>query len=89
MLVTLALALLGGIVLNVMPCVLPVLALKAMSVIEHAKHDARKRRMHGIAYTIGTMSLFVALATVVVVIKASGHRLGWGCSFSTRRSSRP
>jgi thiol:disulfide interchange protein len=81
MFATLALALLGGLVLNVMPCVLPVLALKAMSVVEHARHDARKRRMHGIAYTIGTMSLFIALATVVVIVKASGHRLGWGMQF--------
>lgn len=81
MFATLALALLGGLVLNVMPCVLPVLALKAMSVVEHAKHDARKRRMHGIAYTVGTMSLFIALAVLVVVVKASGHRLGWGMQF--------
>ncbi len=81
MLATLALALVGGLILNVMPCVLPVLALKAMSVVEHAKHDARKRRMHGIAYTIGTMSLFISLAVLIVVIKASGHRLGWGMQF--------
>jgi thiol:disulfide interchange protein len=81
MFATLALALAGGLVLNVMPCVLPVLALKAMSVVEHARHDARKRRMHGIAYTVGTMSLFIALAVLVVVVKASGHRLGWGMQF--------
>ena len=81
MFATLALALAGGLVLNVMPCVLPVLALKAMSVVEHARHDARKRRMHGIAYTVGTMSLFIALAILVVVVKASGHRLGWGMQF--------
>jgi suppressor for copper-sensitivity B len=81
MLATLALALLGGLILNVMPCVLPVLALKAMSVVDHARHDASKRRMHGFAYTLGTMSLFIALAVLVVVIKASGHRLGWGMQF--------
>ncbi len=81
MFATLALALAGGLILNVMPCVLPVLALKAMSVVEHARHDARKRRMHGIAYTIGTMSLFIALAVMVIVVKASGHRMGWGMQF--------
>jgi len=81
MFATLALALAGGLILNVMPCVLPVLALKAMSVVEHAKHDAHKRRMHGLAYTMGTMSLFIALAVIVVVVKASGHRLGWGMQF--------
>lgn len=81
MLATLAFALLGGLVLNVMPCVLPVLALKAMSVVEHAKHDAAKRRMHGFAYTIGTVSLFVALAIIVVVIKSAGTHLQWGMQF--------
>ena len=88
MLATLALALLGGLVLNVMPCVLPVLALKAMSVVEHAKHDAAKRRMHGFAYTIGTVSLFVALAIIVVVIKSAGTHLHGGCSSNILRSSR-
>ncbi|HEY2368406.1 MAG TPA: thioredoxin family protein [Polyangiaceae bacterium] len=81
MLATLALALLGGLVLNVMPCVLPVLALKAMSVVEHAKHDAAKRRMHGFAYTVGTVSLFVGLAVIVVVIKSAGTHLQWGMQF--------
>lgn len=81
MFATLALALLGGLILNVMPCVLPVLALKAMSVVDHARHDAARRRMHGIAYTIGTMSMFIALAVVIVAVKASGHRLGWGMQF--------
>lgn len=77
----LALALAGGLVLNVMPCVLPVLALKAFHAIEHSKHDARMRRRHGLAYTAGTVSLFVVLALVLVVIKASGKRLGWGMQF--------
>lgn len=77
----LALALVGGLVLNVMPCVLPVLALKAFHAVEHSKHDARKRRMHGWAYTAGTVSLFLAFAIVLVVIKASGKRLGWGMQF--------
>jgi len=81
MLATLALALLGGLVLNVMPCVLPVLALKAMSVVDHARHDAANRRMHGFAYTVGTVSLFVALAIAVVVIKSAGAHLQWGMQF--------
>jgi thiol:disulfide interchange protein DsbD len=81
MLGILALALAGGLVLNVMPCVLPVLALKAFSVVDHARHDARKRRRHGFAYALGTMTLFVALAAVVLVVKASGKKLGWGLQF--------
>jgi thiol:disulfide interchange protein len=77
----LALALAGGLVLNVMPCVLPVLALKAFHAVEHSKHDPRMRRMHGWAYTAGTVSFFVAFALVLVAIKASGRRLGWGMQF--------
>lgn len=77
----LALALAGGLVLNVMPCVLPVLALKAFHAVEHSKHDARMRRLHGLAYTAGTVSLFVVLALVLVAIKASGKRMGWGMQF--------
>lgn len=81
MLGILALALVGGLILNVMPCVLPVLALKAFHAVEHSKHDLRTRRMHGWAYTFGTVSLFLALATVVLIIKASGKRMGWGMQF--------
>lgn len=81
MLGILALALAGGLILNVMPCVLPVLALKAFHAVEHSKHSAQHRRMHGLAYTAGTMSLFVVLALVVVAIKASGKRMGWGMQF--------
>lgn len=81
MLAILAVALAGGLILNIMPCVLPVLALKAFSVVDHARDDASKRRMHGIAYTMGTMSLFIALAVVVLVIKASGRKFGWGMQF--------
>jgi thiol:disulfide interchange protein len=82
MLAMMALALVGGLILNVMPCVLPVLALKAFHVVDHARHDARKRRMHGLAYTLGTMSLFMALATLSVVAKqVLGKTLHWGMQF--------
>jgi thiol:disulfide interchange protein DsbD len=74
-------ALAGGLILNIMPCVLPILALKAFSVVEHAKHDAHKRRMHGLFYTLGTMSLFLGLATIVVVARGAGKHLGWGMQF--------
>lgn len=81
MLTILLAALVGGVILNVMPCVLPVLALKAFSVVEHAKHDARKRRLHGLFYAAGTMSMFLALGALVVVAKSMGKHLGWGMQF--------
>ncbi len=81
MLQILGAALAGGLVLNVMPCVLPVLTLKAFTVVEHSKHHPAVRRMHGLAYTAGTVSLFLAIAGVVVALKSSGRHLGWGMQF--------
>jgi thiol:disulfide interchange protein DsbD len=81
MLQILGASLLGGLILNVMPCVLPVLTLKAFTVVEHSKHHPTVRRMHGVAYTAGTVSLFLAIAGVVAVLKSSGRHLGWGMQF--------
>ncbi len=76
-----ALALLGGLVLNVMPCVLPVLTLKAFTVFEHSTRDARSQRTAGIGYAVGTMTALAALGGVIVAIKASGRAFGWGMQF--------
>lgn len=81
MLTILLAALAGGVILNVMPCVLPVLALKAFTVVEHAKHDDRKRRLHGVFYTAGTVSMFLVLGALVVMGKSAGRHLGWGMQF--------
>ncbi|MCB2108501.1 MAG: thioredoxin family protein [Rhodobacteraceae bacterium] len=70
----LAFAFLGGLILNLMPCVLPVLAMKAMSLAkgsEHAKRD-------GLAYTAGVMVTFGVLAGVLGVLRQSGTQWGWG-----------
>lgn len=84
MIAMLLLALLGGLILNVMPCVLPVLALKAFHVLEQSSHHPRERRLHGIAYSLGTMSLMVALATVAVVLKhVLGRTVHWGSQFQS------
>jgi thiol:disulfide interchange protein DsbD len=77
----LAFALLGGIILNIMPCVLPVLSLKAMSLVKQAGEDKRAIWFHGLAYTAGVMGSFLALALVVVGLKASGELVGWGFQF--------
>lgn len=79
-----ALALLGGVILNVMPCVLPVLALKAFHLFDKAGQSSRTLRMHGIAYMLGTMSLMVGLATVALVAKlALGRNVHWGSQFQS------
>jgi thiol:disulfide interchange protein DsbD len=77
----LLLALLGGLVLNLMPCVLPVLALKVFAVAELA-HEGRGRvAQHGLAYLGGVLASMLALAAVVVALRAAGTSVGWGFQF--------
>ncbi|MEM7654344.1 MAG: protein-disulfide reductase DsbD domain-containing protein, partial [Pseudomonadota bacterium] len=71
-------ALLGGIILNVMPCVFPVLSLKAMSLVKTASEDARAARISGLSYTAGILTCFMVLAGVLLALKASGAAIGWG-----------
>jgi thiol:disulfide interchange protein/DsbC/DsbD-like thiol-disulfide interchange protein len=74
-------ALMGGFILNLMPCVFPVLSMKAISFAKNAGESAHKQRMDGIAYTVGVVAAFVALATVLIVLRAGGERIGWAFQF--------
>ncbi|UPG90780.1 protein-disulfide reductase DsbD [Luteibacter aegosomaticola] len=74
------LALLGGLILNLMPCVLPVLSLKAITVLESGESPAAARK-HALWYTAGVMLSFALLGLVVVGIRAAGHGLQWGAQF--------
>ncbi|MGC8561354.1 MAG: protein-disulfide reductase DsbD family protein, partial [Phycisphaerae bacterium] len=68
-------ALLGGLILNVMPCVLPVIPIKVMAMVEQA-HGSRRRALgHAIAFTIGVVALFMIIALVLGLQKAAGGRL--------------
>ncbi|HEU4410984.1 MAG TPA: thioredoxin family protein [Polyangiaceae bacterium] len=77
----LGLALAGGLVLNVMPCVLPVLTLKAFHVFENAHVDRARQRTQGLGYLTGTTSAFLAFGAAVVALKQTGRSLGWGLQF--------
>ncbi|WP_240617997.1 thioredoxin family protein [Methylomonas sp. Kb3] len=79
----LLLALAGGLILNLMPCVFPVLSLKALALIEQAAHDPGKTRRHGWAYLAGILISFTALAAVLVALKAGGAGIGWGFQFQS------
>jgi thiol:disulfide interchange protein/DsbC/DsbD-like thiol-disulfide interchange protein len=70
------LALLGGLVLNLMPCVLPVLSVKALALVAHSGRDAAWR--HGVAYTAGVLLSFGVLAGALLALRASGDQIGWG-----------
>ncbi len=74
----LALALAGGVVLNLMPCVLPVLSMKALSLVSHAEADRATLRWHGLAYTAGVLASFAALAGALISLRAAGAQIGWG-----------
>jgi thiol:disulfide interchange protein/DsbC/DsbD-like thiol-disulfide interchange protein len=76
-----ALALLGGLVLNAMPCVLPVLAIKVFGLAELAQHGRAEILRHGFAYTVGVLASMAALAAVVVGLRAAGTSVGWGFQF--------
>ncbi|MGN6328045.1 MAG: protein-disulfide reductase DsbD family protein [Rhodanobacter sp.] len=73
----LALALAGGLVLNLMPCVLPVLSIKAVGVLESGESRGAARR-HALFYTAGVLCSFAALGMGILALRAAGHALGWG-----------
>ncbi len=72
------LAFLGGIVLNLMPCVLPVLSLKVLGFVERAGEAPALVRRHGFVYGAGVLASFGALAAVLLVLRAGGEGVGWG-----------
>ena len=74
----LALAFIGGLILNIMPCVLPVLSLKVFSLLKHAGQTRSEALRHGLAYTAGVVISFIALAGALFTFRAFGERIGWG-----------
>ncbi|MCB2017307.1 MAG: thioredoxin family protein [Hydrogenophaga sp.] len=70
-------ALIGGLILNLMPCVFPVLAIKVLAFAQHADDRAAHRRA-GLAYTAGVVLSFMALGGLLVGLRAAGEQLGWG-----------
>ena len=74
----LILALLGGLLLNLMPCVFPVLSMKALSIVQHGRAARSQVRRHGLAYTAGVLVCFAAIAGVMLALRAAGTQIGWG-----------
>jgi thiol:disulfide interchange protein DsbD len=72
-------AFLGGLILNLMPCVFPILAMKAASLAAHGGgENAREARTQGLAFGAGSVLTFVVLAGVLIALKAAGSAVGWG-----------
>jgi thiol:disulfide interchange protein DsbD len=74
-------AFLGGIILNFMPCVLPVLAIKLLSCIEHNESTPVALKASGIFYSLGVLFSFLSLAGIVIGAQSAGNALGWGFAF--------
>ena len=74
----LAAAVLGGLILNLMPCVFPVLAIKVLGFASHGRHSRAAHRAQGLAYTAGVVLSFMALGGLMLALRAGGEQLGWG-----------
>jgi thiol:disulfide interchange protein DsbD len=71
-------AFVGGLILNLMPCVLPVLSLKVMGLVRDAGDDPSRAWRHGLAFTAGVLVFFLGLAGVLIGLRAAGDQVGWG-----------
>jgi thiol:disulfide interchange protein DsbD len=79
------LALAGGLVLNLMPCVLPVLSVKALGLVQHAGASPATLRRHGLAYASGILLSFAAVAGALLALRAGGEQIGWGFQLQSSR----
>ena len=79
----LALAFLGGAILNLMPCVFPVLFIKGLALVQSSGEERRRMRGHGAMYTAGILVSFWIIVGVLLVLRAGGAHLGWGFQFQS------
>jgi thiol:disulfide interchange protein/DsbC/DsbD-like thiol-disulfide interchange protein len=82
-LATLAFAFLGGLILNLMPCVFPILAMKAVAVAGLAGHARGAVRAHAVSYTLGVLVAFAALGGLLLSLRSAGAAAGWGFQFQS------
>jgi DsbC/DsbD-like thiol-disulfide interchange protein/cytochrome c biogenesis protein CcdA len=78
-----SLAFVGGLILNLMPCVFPVLFIKGLSLVEASRHHHSKVRAHGLVYALGIVLSFWAVVALLLGLKAGGRQLGWGFQFQS------
>src|SRR5882757_834242 len=76
-------ALVGGILLNLMPCVFPVLFIKALALVQSSTSERRAMRVQGLAYTLGILVSFWIVVGVLLGLRAGGRGLGWGFQFQS------
>ena len=71
-------AVLGGIILNLMPCVFPVLSMKALSLVQLQGKEESKAKLYGLSYTAGILISFGIIAALLIALKSAGAQIGWG-----------
>lgn len=81
----LAFAMIGGLILNVMPCVLPVISLKVFGFVSEAGTQPQKAFRLSMAFSMGIIGCFAALAAIVVLLRTAGAQIGWGFQFQDSR----
>ncbi len=79
----LLLAFAGGLILNLMPCVFPILSMKAMGLIRLAEKERRAARMHGLSFGVGVLVSFAATAGILIALRTGGLAAGWGFQLQT------
>lgn len=77
------LAFIGGLLLNLMPCVFPVLFLKGLALVQAGGEERRRLRLHGVVYTAGILVSFWLLVAALLGLRATGATLGWGFQFQS------
>lgn len=79
----LGLAFVGGLILNLMPCVFPVLFIKGLSLVQSSGEERGRLRVHGTMYTLGILVSFWAIVALLLLLRAGGSHLGWGFQFQS------
>jgi thiol:disulfide interchange protein len=74
-------ALAGGLILNIMPCVLPVISIKVLSFVENSEKSSKEARKSVIGFSTGVIACFILLAAVVSILRNAGVSVGWGFQF--------
>ena len=77
------LAFLGGILLNLMPCVFPVLFIKGLALVQSATEERKRLRAHGLIYALGILVSFWTIVAVLLLLRAGGSHIGWGFQFQS------
>ena len=77
-LLALLFAFLGGLILNLMPCVFPVLSIKILTLVDSVQDSGHSLRLHGWIYAAGVIGSFVAIALILIILRLGGEAIGWG-----------